>query len=59
MTPCDQNPPNQDSRNQELKNRCVALQAEANYYRRIEFAKARESNLEYWLAVLQERWNRA
>lgn len=41
-----------------LENRCAALQAEANYYRRIEFARARESNLEWWLAVFKERWNR-
>ena len=46
---------NRDSRIRTLENRVAALQAETNYYRRIEFARAREKNLEWWLAVFQER----
>ena len=41
-----------------LKNRIAALQAESNYYRRIEFAKARENCLEWWLAVFKENIRR-
>jgi hypothetical protein len=32
-----------------LENRNIALQKEANYYRRVEFLEAREKNLVEWL----------
>ena len=47
-----------DRRIAALENQVTALQAESNYYRRIEFAQARESNLEWWLAVFKEKLRR-